>query len=203
MSRLLLIRHAPTAETGVRLTGRLPGVSLSEQGRTAAAALGERLASTRIHAVYTSPIERTRETADAIARHQRLEPIGHDGLLEVDYGDWSGRTLRSLYRLKAWRTVQFAPSRMRFPNGESLTEAQARGVAACEEAAARHPRRTVALVTHGDIIRSAVAHFLGEPLDLFQRVTVAPASVTVIDLDDGRPPRVVAVNGNGESTTWQ
>lgn len=203
MSRILLVRHAPTAETGQRLTGRLPGVSLSEPGRAAAEALAERLAAVRIHALYTSPIERTRETAEAIARRHRLEPRSHDGLLEVDYGDWSGRTLRSLYRLKAWRTVQFAPSRMRFPNGESLAESQARGVAVCEEVAARHPRRTVALVSHGDIIRSAVAHFLGEPLDLFQRVTVAPASVTVIDLDDGRPPRVVAVNGNGDPTTWQ
>lgn len=204
MARLLLVRHAPTPETGTRLTGRLPGVSLDDAGRARAEGLAERLGGVRLAAVYASPIERTWETATALAKPHRLEPIRHDGLIEVDFGDWSGRTLKSLTRLKAWRAVQVTPSRFRFPGGESVAEAQARAVAACEGIAAEHRRHTVALVTHADVIKAALSHWLGQPLDLFQRVGVAPASVSVVDLPrDGGPPRVLAVNTSGDPETWR
>lgn len=202
MTRLLLIRHAPTAETGRKLTGRLPGVSLGEAGLEIARRTATSLAGVRIDAVYTSPIERTLETAIEVAARHRLTPIPHDGLLEVDYGDWSGRTLASLYKLKAWRVVQVTPSRMVFPNGESLLGAQERAVRAVESIAGANRRKTVALVTHADVIKAVVSHYLGQPLDLFQRVGVAPASVSVIDLPEGGPPQVVAVNTNGDPTTW-
>ncbi|HEY5650652.1 MAG TPA: histidine phosphatase family protein, partial [Acidimicrobiia bacterium] len=115
MARILLIRHAPTPETGTKLTGRLPGVSLGDRGTEIARATAQRLADVKIKAVYASPIERTWETALEIAGVHGLEPIRNDGFLEVDYGAWSGRTLKSLYQLKAWRTVQMTPSRMVFP----------------------------------------------------------------------------------------
>lgn len=203
MARILLIRHAPTPETGTRLTGRLPGVSLGETGAARAAELAERLASVRIAAVYASPIDRTWETAEAVAAVHRLEPTREDGLLEVDYGSWSGRTLKSLYRLKAWRVVQTTPSRMQFPDGESLADAQRRAVATVERIAGDHRRQTVAAVTHADIIKAVIAHFVGTPLDLFQRIGVAPTSVSVLDIPAEGIPRVVAVNTNGDPGTWQ
>jgi probable phosphoglycerate mutase len=189
MARLLLVRHAPTAETGKKLTGRLPGVSLGESGLEIAKRTAERMASIELTAIYSSPIERTWETAVAIAAHHRAQPIAHDGLLEVDYGDWSGRSLGQLAKLAAWKVVQMTPSRMTFPNGESI--------------ARKHRRGTVALVTHADVIKAAVSHFLGQPLDLFQRIGVAPASVTVIDLPRQGPPTVVATNTNGDPATWR
>ena len=206
MARLLLVRHAPTPETGRSLTGRLPGHDLSEAGQEMAAALGERLSTLTLAAIYTSPLERTRQTAEAIATRQRKRAArlitNHAGLLEVDYGSWSGRSLRSLYRLTAWRMVVTAPSRMRFPGGESLVEAQARAVETCEELARCHRSGTLAAVTHADIIKAVVSHYLGQPLDLFNRMAVSPASVTVLDLAAGGPVRVVTLNSNGDPATW-
>lgn len=203
MARVLLVRHAPTPETGKKLTGRLPGVSLDERGLEIARRTADHLAEVKLKAVYSSPIERTWETAQEVASPHRLEPIREAGVLEVDYGTWSGRTLKSLYGLKAWRTVQVTPSRMTFPGGENLADAQRRAVAAVERIAAAHPKDTVAVVTHADIIKAVVAHHLGTPLDLFQRIGVAPASVTVIDIPKGGVPMVVAVNTNGDPTTWR
>lgn len=202
MARLLLIRHAPTPETGRKLTGRGRGVSLGEAGTAQARRTAGLLAGVSLKAVYASPIERTWETASVIAEPHRLEPIPHDGLLEVDYGDWTGRTLVSLSKLKAWRVVQQTPSRMVFPNGESLADAQNRAVRTCEELAARHRRDTIALVTHADVIKALLSHYLGQPLDLFQRVGVAPTSVSVVDLPAGGPPHVLATNTNGDPATW-
>lgn len=202
MARILLVRHAPTPETGTKLTGRLGGVHLGDEGRAIAGRTADNLAGVKIKAVYASPIERTWQTAEAVASRHGLEPIAEDGLLEVDYGDWSGRTLKSLYRLKAWRVVQVTPSRMTFPNGENLADAQRRAVATVERLAALHTNQTIAAVTHADVIKSAVAHFVGTPLDQFQRIGVSPASVTVIDIPRHGPPRVTALNTNGDPTTW-
>lgn len=200
MARILLIRHAPTPETGARLTGRLPGVSLGEKGTAIAQATAQRMREIKLAAIYSSPIERTWETAIEVARFHKLEPRREDGLLEVDYGSWSGRTLRSLYPLKAWRVVQHTPSRMTFPGGESLLAAQQRAVATIERLAAAHRNQTVAAVSHADIIKSVLSHYLGQPLDLFQRIGVNPASVSVIDLPAAGMPMVRAINTSGEPT---
>jgi len=203
MGRVLLVRHAPTHETGKKLTGRLPGVSLDESGREMARRTAANLGSVKLKAVYSSPIERTWETALEICAPHRLEPVREDGVIEIDYGDWSGRTLKSLYPLKAWRTVQITPSRMTFPAGESLAAAQHRAVAAVDRLAAAHVKDTIAIVTHADIIKSVAAHHLGSPLDMFQRIGVAPASVTVIDIPKTGVPIVVAINTSGDPTTWR
>ena len=203
MARILLIRHAPTPETGSKLTGRLPGVSLGERGTEIARATAERLSGLKMKALYASPIERTWETAQQVGAVQGLEPIRHDGFIEVDYGTWSGRTLKSLYKLKAWRTVQMTPSRMVFPEGESIAGAQARAVAACEELAAKHKGDMIAAVSHSDIIKSIVAHYLGSPLDQFQRIGISPASVTVLNLPAGGVASLAAINTNGDPLTWQ
>lgn len=194
MTTLLMVRHAPTPETGRRLTGRLPGVSLGPEGIRAAERVAAWLSDRPIRAVYASPLERTWETAEILAASHGLEPAREDGLLEVDYGRWSGRTLKSLARLKAWSVVQSTPSRVAFPEGERLADAQARAVAAVERLADGHRRQMIALVTHADIIKAVVSHHVGQPLDLFQRIAVAPASVTTIDLPAVGPPTIVSLN---------
>lgn len=193
--RLYLIRHAPTAETGKLLSGRAPGIPLSERGRAVASALGARLADVDLAAVYTSPLERCRETAGAVARHHRLRPKVDRTLIEVDYGEWSGRRLSRLRKLAGWTSLLEAPSRFAFPGGsESFLQAQQRVVGGLEGLAQRHRDEPVAAVTHNDAIRLALAHYLGMPLDLFHRLHVAPASVSVVELDGGRPPRVPVIN---------
>ena len=194
MTRLILVRHAPTAETGKRLTGRLPGVGLSPAGRRAAAALSRALADTPLQAVCTSPVQRCRETAALVAEPHGLRPLPHHGLTEVDYGAWAGCSLASLRRTSLWRLIQTAPSRVAFPNGEALPTVQARAVAACEALAAAHPEATLALVSHGDVIGLILAHYLGVPFDLYHRFSVSPASVSTLDLPAGGPARVHSLN---------
>lgn len=196
MARLLLIRHAPTPETGVRLTGRAPGVSLGEAGAAAAQRTADRLADPPLRAVFTSPIERTLETARIVAARHNLEPVTEEGLTEMDYGAWTGRTLKSLRRTKLWGVVQNSPSRARFPEGESFAEAQGRAVAAVERIAAGAGRGTTAAVSHSDVIKLILAYYLGQPLDLFQRLVIDPASASELVLGAG-PPTVGFVNRMG------
>jgi broad specificity phosphatase PhoE len=132
--------------------------------------------------VYASPIERTTQTAAAVAEHHWLEVQPLSGVLEADYGEWTGGQLAELAKTDLWKMVQRAPSRARFPGGESLAEMQARMVVALEEVVARHPGDVVVVVSHADPIKAAIAHYTGVHLDLFQRIVVSPASVTVFEL---------------------
>jgi probable phosphoglycerate mutase len=189
MSQFLLIRHAVNdwVNTG-KLAGWTPEVHLNDLGKAQAQALGERLASMKIHALYASPLERTMETAEAIAAHHphlTIQPLAAVG--EVHYGAWQGEELRRLYGKKMWRNVQVFPTRAQFPEGETLRGAQARAVDAIEELVPKHPRQTVVIVSHSDIIKMIVAHYLGVHLDLFQRVNISPASITTLNLDAGMP----------------
>ena len=181
-TKLVLVRHAVTEQTGPMLTGRAPGVDLSEDGRNQAKALGERLGDVPVAAVYASPIERTTQTGEAIAAHHALPVRALPGVLEADYGEWTGGKLAELAKTDLWKTVQRAPSRARFPDGESLAEMQARMVTALEAVVADHPGEVVVVVSHADPIKAAIAHYTGLHLDLFQRLVVAPASVTVFEL---------------------
>ncbi|MDQ3991112.1 MAG: MSMEG_4193 family putative phosphomutase [Actinomycetota bacterium] len=196
MAVLLLIRHALTEMTGKRLYGQRRGIPLSDRGREQAASLAERLSSLPIAAVFTSPLERCVETAGAVAGRHGLEAEAMDGLLEVDYGRWTGRSFAQLRRMRGWQTMHAAPSTVRFPEGETLGEVQARAVRTLTALAERGGSRMAAVVTHGDVVRLALAHFAGVHLDLYQRMEVAPASVSVVALADG-PPRVIRVNDTG------
>lgn len=178
---LVLVRHAVTAQTGPLLSGRTPGIDLSEQGVGQAETVGQRLAALPVRAVYASPIERTRQTAAHIAGHHGLPVDELPGVIEADYGEWTGGTIAELAKTDLWRTVQIMPSRARFPGGESIPEMQVRMVAALEEVIARHAGELVVVVSHADPIKAAIAHFNGVHLDLFQRVIVSPASVTVFE----------------------
>jgi probable phosphoglycerate mutase len=184
-TRLLLARHAVTHQTGPVLSGRAPGIDLSEDGRRQAKELGVRLAPVPVAAVYASPIERTRQTAEAVAEPHGLEVRVLEGVLEADYGSWTGGSLKELARTDLWKTVQRTPSRARFPDGESLSAMQARVVEALDGVVEAHPGQTIVVVSHADPIKSALAHYAGIHLDHFQRLHVSPASVSVVEISDG------------------
>jgi probable phosphomutase (TIGR03848 family) len=205
---VLLIRHGQTPTTGKVLPGRAPGLHLSERGHEQAARVAERLASwsrpdpakpARITAVYSSPLERTRETAAPIGRAVGVRPQVARGLLECDFGEWTGAELKSLMKLPEWATVQRYPSGFRFPNGESFTGMQARMVTAVSELVRRHPDQAIVAVSHADPIKAAVADAMGSHLDLFQRIVVSPCSVTAISYS-AAGPTVMAVNSTNTLT---
>src|SRR5215213_1921207 len=195
MRLLLLLRHAVTEHTGAVLSGWTPGLHLSEEGRRQADGLAGRLGPVPLDAVYASPLERCQETAAAVAEAKGLKLQTLEGVIEVGYGDWTGRTLKELAKEPLWKVVQATPSAARFPEGESLYEMQARAVLAVERLRGAHPGQTVAVCSHADVIKAVVCHYLGMHLDLFQRVVVSPASVTAIAF--GPAPYLVRLNDTG------
>lgn len=185
---VLMIRHGENDWVGTdRLAGRTPGVHLNDKGRKQAADLAELLKPQPIAAVYSSPLERCMETAAPVATALGLAVQPEPGVLEVDYGDWQGQSLKDLSKLPDWQMVQHFPSTYRFPGGETLRETQARAVGAIERLHEQHPNQVIAVFSHGDIIRTTVAHFMGTPIDLFQRVIISTASISVLALHDRRP----------------
>lgn len=196
MTTLVLVRHATTAATGKRLGGWTPGVHLDERGRAQAKATAGELAPVPLAAVYASPLERTMETARAIARPHGLRVRQRRGVGEVDYGDWTDQPLGSLRRRKLWATIQATPSRVTFPGGESIRAAQARAVDAIEALATDHAGEHIAVVSHADIIKAMLAHLLAMPLDGFQRLVIEPASMSVVHLPPEAAPIVMTVNAH-------
>jgi probable phosphomutase (TIGR03848 family) len=197
MTLLLLIRHGHTPTAGKVLTGWERGVHLTEAGRAQADSLVGRLEGVPLAAIYSSPLERCRETAAPLAASRGLAVRARRGLIETGYGEWTGRSIRQLKRTALWRTLQRSPSAVRFPGGESLRDVQARGVDAALAIAAEHPGKTVALVTHADVVRLILAHFAGMHPDLFERLTVEPGSISAVALGGDGAVRVVKVNDTG------
>lgn len=186
MPVLLLIRHGENEYVrNGRLAGRMPGVHLNEKGLSQAQAIAERLKSAPIKAIYSSPLERALETAKPLANAKNLIITPREGLLETNFGDWQGKTLKSLRRRKLWRFVQSSPSMVRFPGGETFAECQLRIAQELQAIAALHkPKEMVACFFHSDPIKLAVAYYLGMPLDNFQRLMIAPASITGLFISD-------------------
>ncbi len=196
---LLLVRHGKTPTTGQVLPGRAPNLHLSEEGLAQAETVAGRIAELAVRpdgsdgpgaaptAVYASPLERTAETARPIARALGLRVRTERGLLECDFGEWTGRKLADLAKLPEWTTVQRNPSGFRFPGGESFLEMQTRMTQTLAALAARHPGETVVAVSHADPIKAVLAQAAGTPLDLFQRLTVAPCSVSALAYTAGGP----------------
>lgn len=201
MATVILVRHGrTTANATAVLAGRTQGVVLDEVGRAQASRAGERLSPLRLSRLVTSPLERTRETADAIAAAQSgdLAAVPDEGVVEVDYGEWQGRSLKELAADELWTSVQHQPSAVTFPGGESLVAAAARAVTAVHrhdaEVASEHGDDAVwALVSHGDILKAVLADALGSHLDQFQRIVVDPGSISMIRYTAERP-YVLAVN---------
>lgn len=195
----LLIRHGAHLLGGDRIAGRTPDVHLSPWGCEQAAKLAERLGSLPIQAVYTSPMERTRETAAPLADGLGLTLQSLPELNEIDFGDWNGARLDDLRPQPLWQQWNAFRSGTRAPNGESMLEAQCRILQAMERLRERHPDEVVALVSHADVIKAAVAYFLGAPLDLFLRIEIGLASVTAINVGEFGP-WVLCVNETGSVT---
>jgi probable phosphomutase (TIGR03848 family) len=217
---VLLIRHGENEYVAThRLAGRTAGVHLNEKGRAQAGKLVSYLADQPLAAIYSSPLVRCVETAAPLAQARSLPIIEDSTFLEVDYGAWQGADLRELAKLDDWRKVQQTPSTFRFPGGESLREVQHRAVTGVEAVRNQHPNQVVAIFAHGDVIRTTLAHYLGVPLDLFQRIVIQTASVSVLSFHDGapsilgmnfladlpkfeiKPPAAGALPGQGEAET--
>lgn len=178
---VLLVRHGRTPTTGLVLPGRAPGLHLADEGRRQAEAVARRIGRAgRVAAVYASPLERARETAAPIARALRLAVRIDRGLNECDIGEWTGLPLKRALRKAEWELARRHPSGFRFPGGESFGEMQLRVTSALARLVERHPGQTIVAVSHADPIKAAVAHALGMPLDLFQRIAIAPGSITAI-----------------------
>ncbi len=209
MATVVLVRHGRTEAnaTGL-LAGRTPGVRLDDTGAEQARRVGERLAAVPLAALVSSPLERCRDTAAAIAKAQgaRTRVARERGLTECDYGEWQGRMLKELAKEALWRVVQTQPSAAAFPGGESMTAMQARAVEAVRrrDAAveAEHGAGAVwVAVSHGDVLKSVLADALGMHLDLFQRIHVDPASVSVVRYTATRP-YVLATNTHAGDLSW-
>ncbi len=195
MTILLLIRHGENDTIGKWLAGRTPGIELNQRGRDQAAELGERLGGLPIKAVYSSPLERTLQTAAPLAERLGVTVTEFDPILEIDYGACRGKSFKQLSRTRFWKQVQQAPGDVRFPQGETLGEAQQRVWAGLTALAAAHPAEMVACFTHGDIIRLAVCKILNIAINDFQKMVIATASTTVIALN-GQPERSAVLTVN-------
>ncbi|MEO8163681.1 MAG: MSMEG_4193 family putative phosphomutase [Ilumatobacteraceae bacterium] len=194
-----MVRHGQTSTTGKVLPGRAAGLHLSGTGRAEAEAVAARLRELKkVAAIYSSPLERARETASPIAAALKIKVQIHKGLVECDFGDWTGARLSTLMKKPEWKSVQRAPSSFRFPNGESFTEMQTRIVTALDDIRSRHRGKVVVCVSHADPIKSAVAHSIGSHLDLFQRIVISTCSVSAIAFTDSGPV-VLTVNSIGGS----
>ncbi len=185
---VLFVRHGMTPTTGKVLPGRAPGLHLTEAGRAEAAELGRRLGDLgRVRALYSSPIERAVETADEISRGVGVPVEIEPGLIECDFGVWTGAGLHALRSKREWRVVLNHPSGFRFPGGESFVELQARVLAVVERLMTRHRGEVVVAVSHADPIKVALGNALGSPLDFFQRIVVGPCSTSIVAYRDGQP----------------
>lgn len=202
MATVVLLRHARSTANGSGvLAGRSPGVELDETGRKQAAALVDRLAQVPLADIVCSPLLRCRQTVAPLAEARALTPVTEDSLSEVDYGEWTGRELKTLVQEKLWSVVQQHPSAAVFPEGEGLANVQTRAVAAVRAhdariTAAHGPRAVWLLCSHGDVLKAIIADALGQHLDSFQRIVVNPASVSVVQYTETRP-FVLRVNDTG------
>ena len=198
---VLLVRHGQTPTTGKVLPGRAPGLHLADAGNQQAQRAAERIAELKtVDAIYSSPLERARETAAPIAAARGMKVQIDRGLLECDFGDWTGAELKKLMKLPEWGTVQRAPSTFTFPGGESFTAMQSRIVGAIDRLRVKHAGGVVVCVSHADPIKAAVAHAMGTHIDLFQRIVIGTCSITAIAYGFGAPI-VLTVNSTGGSLT--
>ena len=198
MTIIILVRHGENdwVKEG-RLAGWIPGISLNDTGRQQARDAAARLAKLPVTAVYSSPVTRCLETATILAESWALAVTPLEAVGEVRYGEWEGEKVKDLAQKKEWMNVQFFPSRMRFPEGEALRVVQARAVDALEALSLRHEKDMIVVVSHADVIKLALAYYLGMHIDLFQRIALAPAAASVLHLPSNGRVQVVRVNDDG------
>lgn len=197
MTAFYLVRHGACDGLGETLWGRKAGVCLNDEGKAQARRLAERFSNIKLDAIYSSPLERALETAEAIARAAKLEVKQSHAFNEVDFGEWSGKSFEALARDERWRRFNTQRSVTKIPGGESFLEVQTRVVAGLERLSEQHANANVAIVSHADVIKAAVGYVAGTPIDLLQRFEVSPASVSVIAIDE-HGIKLLAVNsGSG------
>ncbi len=198
MTTFLLIRHVAHAAQGHRMVGRMPGIGLGQEGRQQLAGLCRRLQGIEAEAVYASPLERAAQTAAALGEALGLPVTTEEELIELDYGDWTGRTVEELASEPLWAAWNSFRSGTRVPGGETMMEVQARALRLIERLRERHPAGRVLLVTHGDVIRGLLLHYLGSSTDFIHRLVVDPGSVSTVAVG-GRGPRILGINEGVEA----
>jgi probable phosphoglycerate mutase len=194
---VLFIRHGQAEFKAGHLYGWTPGVHLSAHGRDEVKKLAELLEPVKLNAIYSSPLERCSETAEAVRDGRKLEIQTIEELGEVRYGSWQGKAYKNLVKTPLWRVIQTVPSQATFPGGESLLELQRRGVQAVETIRDKHRRGVIAVVSHADMIKAILTHYLGMHLDLFQRIVVDTASVSAVAFWGQGIPRLIRLNEKG------
>ncbi|MFO7680159.1 MAG: MSMEG_4193 family putative phosphomutase [Chloroflexota bacterium] len=198
MATVILVRHGENDWVKKnRLAGWIEGVHLNENGRSQAKDAAKRLSKLPITALYSSPVTRCLETAEYIAKSQKLKIGELEDVGEVRYGKWEGKKIKKLAAKPEWHAVQHFPSRFQFPEGEALREVQFRAIQALETLSARHGQEMIAVVSHADLIKLVLAHYLGVHIDLFQRIVISPASVSVLALQPNGSVQVVRINDTG------
>jgi broad specificity phosphatase PhoE len=196
MTRFLLVRHAVTDAIGKWLAGRTEGVHLSDTGKLQAQKLADHLSGIKLSAIYTSPLERAIETATPIAMLHQLELNRDDAFNELDFGEWTNLPFTELNEQPNFQLFNNFRSVTRIPGGELMAEAQARFIGGMQRLVMLYPGKTVAIVSHADLIKSAILFYAGIPLDLFQRIEISPASVSIIELYPGTA-RITGINYTG------
>jgi probable phosphoglycerate mutase len=197
MTTFLLIRHAAPDLVTDTLAGHLSGIHLSVQGQKQALRLAERLVTLPVCAVYSSPLDRALQTAQPLAASLHLDVHCSESIADIDFGEWSGKRLDDLSTDPRWRRWNEFRSGSPLPNGGLMLEVQVRAILALEEIRRQHVDQVVAVVSHGDVIKAILAHYLGTPLDLFQRIEISLASVSVLAVYDWGA-RIIRVNDTGE-----
>jgi probable phosphoglycerate mutase len=197
MIRILLIRHATTDAVGKRLSGRLPGVHLDKEGEKQSNMLADRMVDVPVAAIYSSPLERALETAAPIAKMHRLNTITSDNFLEIDFGTWTNCSFEQIQNDPAFQRFNSFRSVTRIPGGESMLEAQARIITGLQQLHAKHVNETVAVISHSDLIKAAIAYYAGIHLDMFQRIEISPASVSILEIFE-ETARILLINHIGE-----
>jgi len=197
MTKILLLRHATTDSVGKRLSGRTPGVHLNPEGQAQAQQLAQRLAGSQITAIYSSPLERAVQTAAPIAEKLKLQTIIQEDFLEIDFGNWTNSTFAELQPDPQFKLFNSFRSATRIPGGELMLEAQARIVAGLQKLCLQHPQETIAIVSHSDLIKAAIAYYAGIHLDMFQRLEISPASVSVLQIF-AETAQILVINHTGE-----
>ncbi len=194
MPTLFLIRHGENDYLAKdRLAGHIPGIHLNERGHEQAVELARTLGRLPIKAIYSSPLERAVETAEPLAQSLGLGIQLRPDLTDTDVGEWEGRSWKALGRTKIWKVIQQTPSQFQFPGGETFIQCQKRVIHALDAIAGAHGDELIAVVFHADPIKLAVAHYLGQPLDNFQRLTAHTGSVTILKID-GSAVKLLALN---------
>ena len=198
MTTFLLIRHGLTDAVNHRLAGIAPGTHLNEVGRAQVAGLVDQLRHIPLTAIVSSPLERTRETADPIGRDHGLAVDIVPAFLEYDVGAWTGMPFTDLDANEWWHRFNTARSVTRPDRGELMLEVQQRSVRALLDLHAQHRDGMVGIVTHGDVIRAILLFALGMPIDFYHRLEILPARISIVEIS-AEAPRVLQVNGDTAS----